>query len=66
MSKNKNFTLRDYTNRTDFTEIELTPKKAMMAKCYDCCCYDRKEVKLCNIKHCPLYKYKNRYFKVSE
>lgn len=55
------FKLRDYKDLTDFTEIELTPKMAILAKCYDCCCYDRKEVKLCTIKHCPLMKLKDKW-----
>ena len=66
MIKKHTFKLRNYTERTDFSEIELTPKEAILAKCYDCCCYDRKEVKACNIVHCPLYKYKNKWFRVSE
>ena len=28
---------------------------AINAKCYDCCCYDKVEVKLCTAKDCPLY-----------
>lgn len=55
------FKLRDYTDRTDFSEIKLTQKQAILAKCYDCCCYDRKEVKLCEIKYCPLWQYKEKY-----
>ncbi len=59
------FKLKDYKDLTDFTEIELTPKQAILAKCYDCCCYDRKEVKLCACKHCPLMKLKNKWLRVS-
>ena len=66
MIKNHTFKLRNYTNRTDFTDIELTPKEAILAKCYDCCCYDRKEVKACNIKQCPLHNLKNKWLHVSE
>lgn len=56
------FKLKDFKDYTDFSNIELTPKQAIMAKCYDCCCYDRKEVKLCNCTHCPLYPFKKRWF----
>jgi len=57
------FKLYNYTNRTDFSDIELTPKEAILAKCYDCCCYDGDEVLMCEIKSCPLMKYKNKWFK---
>ncbi len=36
----------------------LTPLKAIRAKCIDCCCGDRKEVRECSIKNCPLYPYR--------
>lgn len=55
------FKLSCYTDRTDFTDIDLTPKEAILAKCYDCCCYDKKEVKACTIKHCPLMKLKDMW-----
>jgi hypothetical protein len=31
---------------------------ALKAKCLDCCCYDKKEVKLCSVETCPLHKYR--------
>ncbi|MDD6490199.1 MAG: hypothetical protein PUG48_10405 [Clostridia bacterium] len=37
---------------------KLTPIKAIRAKCLDCCCWDRKEVKLCTATNCPLYAYR--------
>lgn len=37
---------------------KLTPVKAIRAKCLDCCCGQVKEVKLCNMKNCPLYPYR--------
>lgn len=55
------FKLKDYTDITDFSKIRLTQKEAILAKCYDCCCYERKEVKLCKIKTCPLHQYKEKY-----
>ena len=56
------FKLKDYKERIDFSLIEkLGYKETILAKCYDCCCYDRKEVKACTIKHCPLYPYKEKW-----
>lgn len=36
----------------------LTPIKAIRAKCIDCCCGQRLEVKLCTCPDCPLYPYR--------
>ena len=36
----------------------LTPLKAIRAKCMDCCCGQAKEIRLCNLKNCPLYPYR--------
>lgn len=36
----------------------LTRAKAIKAKCLDCSGGDRKEVKLCPIKDCPLWIYR--------
>lgn len=36
----------------------LTPIKAIRAKCLDCCCGDRKEVRECTIKKCSLHPYR--------
>ncbi len=38
---------------------KLTPIKAIRAKCLDCSCGQFKEVKLCPVKNCPLYEYRN-------
>jgi hypothetical protein len=37
----------------------LTPVKAIKAKCLDCCCGNKNEVKLCVVEKCPLYLYRN-------
>ena len=58
------FKLKEYNNRIDFTDIDLTFKEAILAKCWDCCCYERKEVKACTIKECPLMKFKNKWLHV--
>lgn len=39
------------------TEI-LSPMRAIKAKCLDCACGQREEVKLCPVKDCPLYPYR--------
>jgi len=36
----------------------LTPIKAIRAKCLECCCGSRKEVKMCHIINCPLWPYR--------
>lgn len=36
----------------------LTPIKAIRAKCMDCSCGDRKEVRECRIKTCSLWPYR--------
>lgn len=37
---------------------KLTRKQAIKQKCLDCSGYNRKEVKNCEFKECPLYKYR--------
>ena len=38
---------------------KLTPIKAIRAKCLECSCGQWKEVRLCPVKNCPLYEYRN-------
>lgn len=38
---------------------KLTPIRAIRAKCLDCSNGQFKEVRLCPIKNCPLYEYRN-------
>ena len=40
------------------TQKVLTPLKAIRAKCIECSCGQTKEIKLCNLKNCPLYPYR--------
>ena len=35
-----------------------SPMKAIRAKCLDCCCDQREEVKLCPATTCPLYPFR--------
>lgn len=36
----------------------LTPLKAIRAKCLDCCCGDKKEVRECTLEKCTLHPYR--------
>ena len=36
----------------------LSPLKAIRAKCLDCCCDVPQEVRLCEVKSCPLWPYR--------
>lgn len=36
----------------------LTPIKAIRAKCLDCCCGAKQEVRFCSLKKCPLHPYR--------
>lgn len=36
----------------------MTPMKAIRAKCIDCCCGEKKEIRLCPIEWCPLWPYR--------
>lgn len=39
-------------------EIIISPLKAIRAKCIECCCGSKNEVKLCTCCDCPLYPFK--------
>ena len=41
--------------------MKKTKQKAIRAKCIDCCCGQKAEVKLCEIKSCPLWWYRLGY-----
>lgn len=48
----------------DFADYEsLTPMRAIRLKCLDCCGFDDKEVRLCEIKTCALHQFKEKNFK---
>lgn len=38
---------------------KLTPMKAIRAKCLECSSGQFKEIRLCPVKTCPLYEYRN-------
>lgn len=51
------------------TDKITSPIKAIRAKCLDCCCGQRSEVKLCTVETCPLFPFrfgKNPYRKRRE
>jgi len=39
-------------------KVNLTPMKAIRHKCMNCSGFSYREVKLCPIKHCPLFPYR--------
>ncbi len=39
-------------------EKNITPIKAIKAKCLDCCCGQREEVRECPMKDCPLWQFR--------
>lgn len=41
------------------TAKKITPLRAIRDKCLDCCCGSGKEVRLCNVKKCPLFLYRS-------
>lgn len=45
---------------------KLTPLKAIRKKCLDCCNGQVKEIRLCTIKKCALYEYKNGHRPIGE
>jgi hypothetical protein len=38
--------------------VITSPIKAIKAKCLDCCCGQREEVKLCPVTTCPLWQFR--------
>ena len=36
----------------------VTPMKAIRAKCLDCSCGSKNEVRFCSVQKCPLYAYR--------
>ena len=59
---------RDYTELVDFSGMELTPLQAIKLKCIECCAFDYKEAKRCDIKTCVLNQFitKKREYHLSE
>jgi hypothetical protein len=53
MAKNITYKVKD-----GHVTKELTPMKAIRAKCLDCCCWNEAEVKRCEINDCALFQYR--------
>ncbi len=66
--KQKYYRLRTKSVRSQKGKImaKLTPIKAIRAKCLDCSNGQFKEVRLCPIKNCPLYEYRNGHRPIDE
>lgn len=64
----ENFKITDYNDVMDFSDIKLTPLKAIKLKCKECCGYNSREAKKCNIKTCPLNQFitKRNKYNISE
>lgn len=60
----KKFKLSEYKSEIkDWSVFEKIGYPTLVkAKCMDCCCYDRTEVKLCPARGCPLWLTKERLF----
>jgi hypothetical protein len=56
-SGNKIGSLREQIDQEVNVKL-LTPIKAIRAKCLDCCCGSRNEVRACTIPDCSLYPYR--------
>lgn len=65
MEKKKKLKLCDYNDVVEDWSIyePLTFKEAILFKCHECCCYQPKEVKLSPCKSCPLFLFKEKYYK---
>ena len=40
------------------SQRKLTPLRAIRKKCIDCCCGNKREVRLCPLERCPLWPYR--------
>ena len=67
MEKNKVFRLSEYNDYVpDFSVYgRLSYPVAVRAMCRQCCCYQTKEVILCQSKSCPLWPIKEFLYKNS-
>lgn len=51
--------VRSYESLSKLVETKrLLPVQAIKYKCLDCCCYQYNEIKLCEDKTCPLWRYR--------
>lgn len=61
----KKFRLADYNDVIEDWSVyeNLTPRERILAYCHQCCCYQSTEVKLCPAKSCPLWDFKEKYYR---
>jgi hypothetical protein len=45
-------------DRPDYSQTRLTASKAIRLKCLDCCCDQITEVRMCEVKQCPLWRFR--------
>lgn len=57
----KKFSLYEFCQSGDAREFEMTVKQAVIAKCFDCCCYDPSEVRQCTSVKCPLHSLRDKW-----
>lgn len=51
--------LKSIKSQKELDNVEIKSyKDAIKAKCYDCCCYDFTEVRLCQAFSCPLWAFR--------
>lgn len=50
----ENFTIQDYNELIDFSDIKLTALQAIKMKCKECCCFNWAEAKRCDVTTCAL------------
>lgn len=54
----ENVSSKETTRQNQTPETQKSPLKSIRAKCLDCCCGQKEEVKLCPVHDCPLYPYR--------
>ena len=64
----KKLELIDYNDQIEDWSIyePLTLKEAIIYKCHECCCYQPEEVKLSPCKSCPLFLFKEKYYRAPQ
>lgn len=68
MRKKEILSPRDYTELIDFSDMKLTALQAIKLKCIECCAFNYKEAKKCDIKTCALNQFitKKREYRITE
>ena len=53
-----NFNLHEFCQDLDGSRYEMTPKQAVIAKCFQCSVGDASEVQQCVTSGCPLFEFR--------